>query len=442
MSDDPCAPANCDWGTRKLAWCIPAGVLNSLWSDFFPRLVAVAWHDALVAPPARYLQPGDPPPLQGGTTATGLLDLLLWMRGKAVADEDPCKNTPGFIRRRLDAVIKFFWAHQAQTGKPFPIVVAGTGGYDFLLSDWGIEMFMPEAPPNAQEMLRYYAFRQTGRPSLGIPSYLTPSALSLISIDAPTGPSQIEVDAGALALVLPPECRPPEHLIEGWRMSTEEWDEMKARVRRWPDDAPALPNPEEIELGELHVCWKRDQYWHVFFGKWKRDPKRERPEDRPNYPREPEEPFRLNFDEYVCLVRKSRCWQVEGSVYRGFATELPRIVATAWMEPGGVGPYTAAFNDPGEKGLRELMRQRLETMLPRFEQMAFQEIVGSPPTLPNGEGVPALPRWNEGDVMVTDQGFYFPELSTAPDLETMIEEIAGGLAGNPVFTDSKRPNGG
>lgn len=434
MSDDPCAPASCDWQSRALSWCIPAGVLNSLWSDFFPRLVAVAWHDALVAPAARYLAPGDPPPLQGGTTGTGLLDLLLWLRGRMAADAPPGQDTPDFMKRRLDAVIKFFWAHQAETGKPFPLVVAGTGGYDFLLSDWGIEMFMPDPPPDAHELLRYYAFRQTGRPSLGIPSYLTPSALSLISIDAPTGPSQIEVDAGALALVLPPECLPPKHLLGGWRMTSGEWDEMKKRVKRWPHDSPALPNPDEISIEKLHVHWHRDHHWHVCLVVEKKRP-------RDDEPGEPAEPFRLNFDEYVCLVRKSRCWQVEGSVYRGFATELPRIVATAWMEPGGVGPYTNAFNDPGEQGLRELFRQRLETMLPRFEQMAFQELGGSPPTLPNGSAAPGAPRWNVGDVMITDQGFYFPPLSKAPGLESMLEEIAGGRAGNPVFTDSRRPDG-
>ena len=432
MSGDPCAPANCDWRTRPLAWSIPAGVLNSLWGDFFPRLVAIAWHDAIVPAPARYLQAGDPPPLQGGTTGTGLLDLLVWLRGRVTANLDPAVDTPGSIRHKLDAVIKFFWAHQSATGRPFPIVVAGTGGYDFLLSDWGIEMFMPDPPPDAGELLRYYSFRQTGRPSLGIPSYLTPSALSLISIDAPTGPSQIEVDAGALALVLPPDCHPPKHLLEGWSMTADDWDEMKQRVKRWPTDAPALPNPEDTPIETLHIHWHRDHHWHVCV--LRKEPKRPLRKDEP--------PLRVNFDEYVCLVRKSRCWQVEGSVYRGFATELPRIVATAWMEPGGAGPYTTAFHDPGEQGLRELLRERLETMLPRFQQMAFQEIVGSPPTLPNGAAVPAAPRWNEGDVMITDQGFYFPELSAPPDLESMIVEIASGRAGNPVFTDSKRPDRG
>jgi hypothetical protein len=430
MSDDPCAPANCDWETRPLAWCIPAGVLNSLWGDFFPRLVAVAWE------PSRYMVAGDPPPLQGGTTATGLLDLLLWLRGRMVANTGVGQDTPPSIRHRLDAVIKFFWTHQAETGRPFPIVVAGTGGYDFLLSDWGIEMFMPDPPKTAHELLHYYAFRQTGRPSLGIPSYLTSSALSLISIDAPTGPSQIEVDAGALALVLPPGCEPPKRLLTGWRMSQGHWDEMRRRVKEWPSKAPALPNPEEISIEKLHVQWKPDRHWHVCLT-IDRQPPRDDPEEPDDTGHE--EPYRLNFDEYVCLVRKTRCWQVEGSVYRGFATELPRIVATAWMEPGG--DYETMFRDPGEKGLRELFRQRLETMLPRFEQMAFQEM-GSPPHLENGSAAPGMPRWNEGDLMITDQGFYFPDLGSAPNRESMLDEIASGRAGNPVFTDSKRPDRG
>ena len=52
-----------------------------------------------------------------------------------------------------------------------------------------------------------------------------------------------------------------------------------------------------------------------------------------------------------------------------------------------------------------------------------------------------MPRWNDGDLMITDQGFYFPHLGKGPSRGAMFDEIAGGRAGNPVFTDSKRPDG-
>jgi hypothetical protein len=449
-----CTPGSCEWWNRDPTWCIPAGILNSLWSDFFPRLVAISWHDAMSPPPAtRYLGGTLIRPLQRGTTSTGLVDLLIWLGFKMHTDPH-FLGAPSSLKYRLKQVIGFFCRHYEATHEPFPMFVAAQGGYDLLLSDQGIELFMPDPPHDKAGLLQFYAFRQTGRPSLGIPSYMTPKALSLISIDAPTGPSQIEADwTAAWILALDPRCQKSPQLLERWGITQEQWDRIRARAQQWLRTDPQLPPAsdfltpgEEPDWGGLASSIEREPRpgevvptWLEIFGT----------DVRP-----PATTLRVNFDEFVCAMRANRCWEVEGAVYRGFATELPRIVATAWMEPtGGSGPrpYSTAFNDASENGLRRLFRERLETMLPRVDQMAFQ---ASDSRLPDPNNPPSylrVPpvnlhppndgRWNPGDLMITDQGFYFPELGQAPDLGPMLKEIAEGRAGNPVFTDSRRPDG-
>ena len=142
-------------------------------------------------------------------------------------------------------------------------------------------------------------------------------------------------------------------------------------------------------------------------------------------------------------------------------TELPRIVALAWMEvldrtqhahalpanlaldallqdppPGAY--YPKLFGEPNstnaEDGLRDVFRKRLETHLPG-KPMHF----GVRTTAVSGL------NWNKDDVMITHRGFYFPKpefLREDGDLKKLMTEIAEGRAGNPVFTDSKRTQGG
>jgi hypothetical protein len=47
----------------------------------------------------------------------------------------------------------------------------------------------------------------------------------------------------------------------------------------------------------------------------------------------------------------------------------------------------------------------------------------------------------QDDVMISNRGIVFPALPAAPALNDMFAAIAEGRAGNPVFTDSRRPDG-
>lgn len=409
-----CLPPRCP--PKTLAWSIPAGVLNSFWCDFFPCLVAAAWHEAEGCSPA-YRKSGDPPALARGMNSDDILALLVWLEARMISGTTPgVSPTPGatpssVALRRVRAIIHFLMRHKGVRGSRFPMWIAGTGGYDFILSDQGIELFMPDAPQGTSvadrelDLLRYYTFRQSGRPSLGIPGYMTGS-MSLLSVDAPVGPSQVEVDPISTfwALGLDPSCAEAARLLGRWGVSKSAQDVISALVR---DPAYASTKAGKNALS--------------------------RP---PTIP--------MTFDEYLCAMRPFRCWQVSGAVYRGIAAELPRIVATAWMEPppavtlpqntlglSTAGPFQSRFADPGDNGLRSLVRERLETALPDAKQMHFEaKAVANPP---------AAPLWDADDLMITNQGFIFPPLPTRPSLCVMLTQIAEGRAGNPVFTDSKRP---
>ena len=266
-------------------------------------------------------------------------------------------------------------------------MVPAEGGFDFLLSDWGMEFFLPKGPPTRAELLRYYSFRRTGRPALGLPKYLEDPD-SAVSIDSPTGPSQIRLNADLPSLsVLGPECADAVKCI---------------RAKLGDYNGPAITAKPPTRLYSL--------------------------------------------EEYKCLMSAVRCWQVEGAVYRAIATEAPRIVAGAWIEldnadyfgktaPVTQASYLARFSDPGNDGLRRCFEERLETMLPDASRMRFEALqAGSARPV----GWSAVWGWWKDDIMITSRGFFLPALPPLPTCEEIIAEIAEGRAGNPIFTDSKR----
>lgn len=324
-------------------WGIPAGELNVIWSEVYPRLVAKEWE---TAGSTNLLDPS----FNGAALRADTLALA------ATAPD------PEFAARATAA------ANVLGNAGSIPVSMRGRGGYDFLLTDRGLELVMPDVPGTKAEMLRYYTFRRTGRPAIGLPGYLT-AAVSAVATDSPTGPSQIAINQAAVLALL---------------------DEF--------------PNCDEA------TCIRQGL---VFIG-----------------PREG-----LPIEEYVCLVKKFRCWYLFGSAYRGIMTEIPRIVANIWLEEelgtdALPGAYTPRFTDPGDNGLRSIFEERLETEIHEERRMHFEVHPLSAPL-----NVP----WNANDVMVTNKGLYFPEPAAGgPSLDQMLVAMVAGRAGNPVFTDSKR----
>ncbi len=148
-------------------------------------------------------------------------------------------------------------------------------------------------------------------------------------------------------------------------------------------------------------------------------------------------PLSLQFTyiNYLAVMATLRCWQIEGAVYRGILGELPRVIAQIWMERSseftGERTYSErfVFEPPEEEDVRDIFRERLETSLPDHDHMVFRVEDDTTNTLLT-------------DVLITNQGFYLPAApKETPGGETILSEIVHGRAGNPVFTDTKRPDG-
>ncbi len=338
-------------------WVIDATILNILWGDIWPRVIAQGWA-AWGAYPIPF-GPVDPLHL------SGVLDNL----AKIDKETPPSWNIgdhPVTRFHRRVARVKSYLAGKEVIRMNF----VGECGYDFILSDAGLDLFAPLMPEEDFELYRYYSFRRTGRPSLGVPTYLDDPAVLTFSVDAPTGPGQVFTTHAALDGISP------------------EWNECRLRdldCLRW----------HELDKAGSPSEWRQQP--HVGF----------------------------SYIDYLSAVGNARCWQVEGSVYRGILDELPRVVAEIWIERafpvGGSRTYSARFTS---SKAREIFMERIETSLPDTDEMDFNVVSGL------------------ADVRITNKGFYLPAISEGrPARDVMLNAIIAGRAGNPVFTDSKRPDG-
>jgi hypothetical protein len=329
----------CDPSKLDTAWSIEAGILNALWGHAWPRLVARYWRGEIS--------------LDAATTAVHLAGMV------------PALKVPGVTSKTFDDYMDEL-ADYLGGANVIPIRVMGEGGFDFVLSDQGLDLFMPEKPLTRTDLVRYYMYRQTGRPSLGVPRYMS-KGTAAIGLDRPTGPSQVQVDLKAL-----------DGLVAGTPCAME-----------------------IIHCLELHGV-----------------PAHALPEHVP-----------LSLEAYQCLLEPTRCWQISGAVFRGILTELPRVVATAWMEDLSYSTsppptsYTKRFARSGNRGLRSIFEERLETSLPKKDRMHFQKYPSTNP---------------QADVRITNRGMYFPAIPDIPSTSAMFDEMKVGRAGNPVFTDSRR----
>lgn len=429
ISSTPCTP-DCP---GELKWAIPAGVLNAFWGDVLPRLVSWAWMSGSPIPQGKYFE-------HLNTKADPVREFLNHMQKWVL----PPSNAPvpqgkfglnPLAKARFDRVETYLTCTQG-TDWRIPIRFMGDGGYDFLLSDQGLDVFVPERPETPFELLRYYTFRRTGRRPIGTPVYLSEAHLAT-STDSPTGPGQV---------VLPPEIVLRAVLSSG----------LDLRDSLCPTQIDCAVRDMGVELPEGFT--EESDRWAWFTGDEKRFYR--------HYPELWEllqAPVNTTLEKIHCLLQRFRCWQIEGSVYRGIMTEFPRLVAEIWLEEvmDVTGPNSTIRQDtyhyrmiqqPGEA--REVFEERLETMLPDEDRMKFEATAPGRQAHPGPGGCPQLLQDHEKDIWITNQGIYFPEIpdlqsafganpnqNPATVLDGILTEIASGRAGNPVFTDSVRTDG-
>jgi hypothetical protein len=400
-------------------WAIPAGILNTFWNDVFPRIVGAYW--AAKAPDSALSA------AQNAQNAALTMDD--WdFQAFLDAVQDPPVSNPGrsfnlpsnmwsgsspLFQNRLSAVSGYL----ASNAGVMPIHFLGEGEFDFILSDQGMDVFIPPNPTNERELLRYYTFRATGRRAIGLPLYLTTSGLaSAMSTDSATGPSQVLMNLANVQAYLASSYGASPCVGEVITcLSAYAASPADINGRGGGRGGGGGPTLQDGDIA-------------------------------------------LGLQEYMCALKALRHWQLSGSVYRAIMTELPRVVAEVWLEgldvqacvPGQAvqleayprDAYTRRFagDGGGENGIRQIFRERLETSLPHYSEMRFRTYADTAPyddeLLPppaSGQGV----NWQPGDVMITNRGMFFPTiLPTAPSLRQFCQAISAGRGGNPVFTDS------
>ncbi len=393
-AQQPCA-LGCNNPTER--WRIPATVLNALWSDCMPRLVARWWKPE----PVLSLEAATAWTSNTGPSAAFLAQLADDIENLPDAPPLVPGTTPKLDIRR-DMVVEYL----RSAADPIPIRIIPNSGFDYVLSDWGLDMFLPWPPLDNADWIRYYTYRRTGRPAIGLPTYMAGAGSA--DIDSPTGPSQAWIDPTLIVNMITSAVNNGQ-TAQLCAVQAESFIQMTA----------APPSPADLQTMQ-NVLERRGA----------------RPGAPPGlgFPlREPGIPPRtINADTVQCVLEPLRCWQVSGSVFRGIQTELPRVVATNWLEQltSPVTPNASSYNSRKDtpNGLRKIFMERLESLLHSMPPMAmaFQP-----------QNTPA--NWDADDIMVTNQGFHFPRIpQVPPTADAIMTQIVNGEAGNPVFTDSMR----
>ena len=369
-SADTCGPG------APRTWEIPASVLQVLWGEIFPRLVAFKWSQGKVN--TFDTNPVDPVDLR--------TEIQTFMAHPDGGNAPPATSQ---FAKRVGLVTTYLGGN----GGLIPVRYWGPGQFDFILSDAGLDLFSPMWPTTEPEMLRFYQYRAAGRGTLGIPGYLDGAKALAFDVQSPTGPSQIWTNASDNTVIGPGSCT---------------LGQLNCLERGSVPDFPGLPPSAGI-----------------------------RPPEAPFVPNK-----RFPLGGFIAAASAVRCWQLEGAVYRGILEQLPRVIATIWREH-----YTNTVIDGSYykrwfgmiplagPDIRGIFKERLETSLPEPGWMLFDAVA------------------DLEDVTITNQGLLFPQLRNppdapdpapglpAPDWLAMVKGISKGRAGNPVFTDSRRPPG-
>lgn len=432
-------------------WAIGVRHITFLWSQVIPRVSAAYWGNITVGP----LPPPDLGAIPKGTDLTPLIPE--WI--------EFLKGSDGSVQFMTNMEgLEDYWSDS--TSRIPPVIFRGRGGYDFYLSDDGIDVFWPAFDKGnyntpLENLLWYYTIRETGRPVLGTPGvgsqHIMPgktgasqlrdlglaqavandTVISPPSDNCPVEREQIERELEALFLPLSEELR------EG---REEAVTARQAALHRYLTGYLLHLKPNPDVLGALHQAmegWSEAGLRGNAEGQaaaWLRTEQKVLVMDwvleNPDVCTPPTD------GEILCELVKGRCWHLEGSVFRGILEQFPRIVAHRWLHQinGGLVPANAMSPPVIDRAVRDL----LETDLPPdmlIDQVDFANepdgffksasSVGPPPDYP--------------ELVVTNRGLNFPLVQpptisgdVTTQLTACLGDIVHGRAGNPVFTDSLR----
>lgn len=369
--DDQCRPG------APESWTIDASTLNILWGDLLPRIVARTWAKPSVS---EYTAPPDDitvvPTLSGGVGAYHdrihryLAHQIDWFLDSSA--QDPSPRGSRLFQERMVRLRSYLTSTETQ-GKRIPVRFLPGSGYDFILSDQGLDFALPcdafpGTPPDPAQLsaiYHHFVFRSTGTSPIAVPmGHSSPP-------DTPPVPTVQIATSGIPTLA----NLSPDIIQQVYNPSTSA-----------PDLSKCCESPNRDSPCVDYLC-------RILEGG-------------------------IPLDAFTALVAAYRCWWLTGSAYRRIMQELPRVIATIWHD--GLGSsYDARYGDPGDAGLRTLFEERVEIVLHPASHMRFRE---SPTELV--------------ETIISDRGFEFPKRDAPPTRAQLITAWIDGTAGNPVFTDS------
>lgn len=366
--------------TRR--WSISSDLLKILWQDVYPRIVSRYWEHP------KELRTKDgvrtPPRFRG--------DAAEFIRAYA-DDLWYTKVGTKTFRKQLKRLRKYLKGADDRCPTPIPVFGLPGDGFDFVISDDGLDLLLPPDPWRSRrytdpevEIYRLYTYRKTAERAIKVPGVTGAQRETAI-------PNAITTDTLESLI----------HLRSG---HVRERAEKLGRVKRGDEDG------------------ERERVWCDAL-------ERAEPEtdDDPDGEdgKSPGCGGHMDLGSYCHHLADARCWQVTGRVYRAILHDLPRLVAWIWLEQeveragaGNVLSYEDRWPDPGNDGLRSIFSERLEILLPEAACMKFEV------------------DHSTTEVMLTNQGLFFPPLPKRPNREELLESWKWGTGGIPVFTDSSR----
>lgn len=210
---------------RGRRWFMAGSVLNALWGNIMPRFAASVWRGGLEWPPNT-----DAEPLKNGLAAHPLKDEALEAFARQLVEiafgtEDnylkAAKSRNRLTKAQLSTLVVTEYFHPGAAAEHLknrpdadlrlPLRVVEDEAYDFVLSNEGLDVFVPPTPgsntpgPPAErtdaarrEVLQFYKFRETSKPPIGLPGRPTSalpedddSFINIPQLTAPTGSHQV-----------------------------------------------------------------------------------------------------------------------------------------------------------------------------------------------------------------------------------------------------------
>ena len=439
-------------------WTISESLLSLFWDDAFVRIVTLDWmyqlyqggvvSDSVTA----HLQAGRAFPNRQNAynnydeSLAYLQDMLsILLQDSFLSGE--------FRTQVIQPLCDYFGELDIDHPNPIPIRFLEGRGFDYILSNEGIDVILPWLPEYAcntseflQRMMSLYAIRETGSYAILVP----PNDYESFSDFEGGGLGRAEVDAVRINPNRTVRNVSADNNIEEIRFSA-------ARIAYAILTSPAIFVPGGVTIGHalLPSFYNGDDYIGSILEAGSLDIGMIGDELEASIGEFPDRNWLaylanspLRLCTFVWIHDVTRCWQLSGSVFRRIAHEVPRLMARMWRDYIRVSRlvdatldaaivaflnsqeailrhYERQYVDDGNLGCRNLFQERLEMTLPPSGRMVFC-----------GTQAGAQPPRRE--IVISNYGIQLPTITSPPDRLTMMRAWKNGAAANPVFTDSSK----